>query len=549
MAGSTSENWGTQNLVVFRINFQENSEEPLGVQEIVNLIHEINQYYNEISYEKMNFASFDPERDIFGTFTFDVDNLENECKAVNRNFILNISSCLNGEACSITPNPLDLGITLEQMQQYDRALILFPKQEACDYNGWSTIGKAYLGDIHISSASLNGPTGWDPGTTAHELGHQFGLSHAGDLECGTLMGNERGSSHQSCTGNYVTGIINESVIEYGDYLSIMARPNSQILEETISMNLPHRYKAGWLNQEDTILVDSSMLIGAPYLVYDIISLSKNEVDGLKGIKVKRGASLTTDVYYIEYRTPENFDSELYDDENIKGVFIRLTQSTPFDTRLIDTSPTIDESDDEQILDSLDGSLKVGKSMTLYNAQQTKDLRISVEYITKDYARIKLYRGNSPETPQCSDGIDNDNDGKIDILQDLGCSSGIDTTEADCGDGFANQITESCDDGNTINTDSCNNQCQFVCVDNDGGSIYKKGTTGPDQSGVWYQDYCSTENRYDLIEYSCVNNEVTSTTYNCAYGCGNGACGYLPSGSTKGPIKSSATNPNQQNNIQ
>src|SRR5205814_5371782 len=72
------------------------------------------------------------------------------------------------------------------------ALALSPTYNASNYNfvvylftgqscGWS--GLAYVGYPHL--AFINGTGSFTTGTIAHEMGHNFGLLHAGRLNCGS----------------------------------------------------------------------------------------------------------------------------------------------------------------------------------------------------------------------------------------------------------------------------------------------------------------------------------------------------------------------------
>lgn len=80
------------------------------------------------------------------------------------------------------------------------------------------------------------------------------------------------------------------------------------------------------------------------------------------------------------------------------------------------------------------------------------------------------------TFQCSDGVDNDGDTKIDFPNDPGCASTTDNSESPdpqsiCGNGII-QTGEQCDDGNNINGDGCSSTCVITTqcndqVDNDG----------------------------------------------------------------------------------
>ncbi len=57
-----------------------------------------------------------------------------------------------------------------------------------------------------------------------------------------------------------------------------------------------------------------------------------------------------------------------------------------------------------------------------------------------------YESTVGGSPQCSDGLDNDGDGKTDYPDDNGCQNANDTTEALCGDGFID-AGEQCDGSN------------------------------------------------------------------------------------------------------
>lgn len=116
--------------------------------------------------------------------------------------------------------------------------------------------------------------------------------------------------------------------------------------------------------------------------------------------------------------------------------------------------------------------------------------------------------------QCSDGIDNDNDGKIDCVlgnSDPGCYP------------YDNPLNSSCnptDDREaplpTLNPPDGSSGCH----DSDDGVI--SDTAGSTVSAsVTLTDYCADENT--LIEYSCENDVVQSTNIPCTDGCAAGAC--------------------------
>ncbi len=71
-----------------------------------------------------------------------------------------------------------------------------------------------------------------------------------------------------------------------------------------------------------------------------------------------------------------------------------------------------------------------------------------------------------------------------------------------------------------------------CIDSDAGIVYStQGETS--SNGTSYQDYCSLNGFFSysctgvqdcsVIEYSCLNDSIVSSSYSCQDGCGNGAC--------------------------
>ena len=60
---------------------------------------------------------------------------------------------------------------------YNFVVYLFPSQPC----GWA--GLAYVGYPH--QAFINGTGSFSTQVVAHEMGHNFGLWHAGSLSCGT----------------------------------------------------------------------------------------------------------------------------------------------------------------------------------------------------------------------------------------------------------------------------------------------------------------------------------------------------------------------------
>jgi len=145
--------------------------------------------------------------------------------------------------------------------------------------------------------------------------------------------------------------------------------------------------------------------------------------------------------------------------------------------------------------------------------------IAVVAFTGTSAEGTVPLGLSSTKYQCSDKIDNDGDGKVD-MNDAGCSSRNDNDESNCGDIV-------CEGGETCT--SCTTDCGACpttsiitttipnsCSDTDGGTIFGvKGTVSGYYNSQLYSntDYCSGSTGV-LVEYYCSAGSSFNTAYNC-----------------------------------
>jgi len=193
---------------------------------------------------------------------------------------------------------------------YEYVVYLFPGGSGC---GWS--GLAYVGAPKY--AYINGQGSFVTQVVAHEMGHNFGLLHAGSLRC---------------TGAVIDGTC--SAAEYGDPYSTMGNQHAG------HFNAVQKSYLGWI-APSTVHTHASGT--ATY------TLNPLESGGGSLYAVKIPTPSATRTYWLEYRQPVGFDG-MWTGWNGNGVQIRL--ESPFDTYCSGCS---NWSDDTELLDATPGT--------------------------------------------------------------------------------------------------------------------------------------------------------------------------------------------------
>ena len=193
---------------------------------------------------------------------------------------------------------------------YGFVVYLFPQVPSCGWNGL-----AYIGSPH--KAYINGTNSFVTQVITHEMGHNFGLYHAGSLDCGasTIEG--------SCTA-----------AEYGDPFDTMGNQRS------MHYSAEQKRKLNW------ITASSTPTHSAGTLTY---SLTPIEMSGGTTYAVKIPTTNGNRTYWVEYRQPIGFDSPLSAFPN-NGAQIRV--SNPFETTC---SGCVSYSLDTELLDMTPGT--------------------------------------------------------------------------------------------------------------------------------------------------------------------------------------------------
>ncbi len=207
------------------------------------------------------------------------------------------------------------------LSSYQKLVYVFPRVPSC---GW--IGLGYIG---ASGVWVNGSN--SVLVYGHELGHNFGLSHAGSLDCGA---------------NPIGGSCSSS--EYGDPFGIMGNAT------TMHFNAVQKSELGWIS---SAAVKTHTTGTATYTLNPIETAGGSAY----AVKIRAAANRT---YWLEYRRPTGFDAGLASYPN-NGAQVRV--ATPFETLC---GGCDSYSDDTQFLDMTpatstftDGTLLAGRSFT------------------------------------------------------------------------------------------------------------------------------------------------------------------------------------------
>jgi hypothetical protein len=181
------------------------------------------------------------------------------------------------------------------LASYEKFVYVFPSLPGC---GWSGLGGGSQAWINQSLSLL---------VVGHELGHTFGLGHAGSLDCGALT---------------IGGLCTRS--EYGDPAEIMGNQSAR------QFNAPHKSRLGYL---PTGTVKTHKTGTTSYTIEPL------ETAGASTFAVEVLASGRRS-YWLEYRQPVGtFDASLGTGIT-GGAYIHLSGSNEYgcDTCVVDMTP-------------------------------------------------------------------------------------------------------------------------------------------------------------------------------------------------------------------
>lgn len=216
--------------------------------------------------------------------------------------------------------------------------------------------------LSIQIVLTNNPeTAYGVGILAHELGHNFGLGHAGLLTCLDGLGKPTIISN-NCT-----------IAEYGDPFDVMGggEENRSGLA-SYYYSAYHRAVTGWLPSGNTLVVTSN----GDY------TLTPPKADPV-GIQLLRIPIEADDQHYqthyaLEFLQPYGFNDFSANDPVASGVLIRrVTEARTDTTQLLDMTP--------QTMSADDAPLRSGQTFT----DDAHGIRVTVNSVSRDGARVNI----------------------------------------------------------------------------------------------------------------------------------------------------------------
>jgi Bacterial Ig domain/Metallo-peptidase family M12B Reprolysin-like len=193
-------------------------------------------------------------------------------------------------------------------------IYMFPHQGSCFWSGLTGVAAGGMSDGGATGVLINGHNGTQ--VVAHELGHAFGLLHAGSWTC--TSGGVRVQVSENCT-----------VTEYGDPFDVMG-------------NIAPRHSSGWNLAKLGILSSGNIETVEASGTYSLRSALHPTAEPTV-LRIPRARDVDGDVtswYYLEVREKGGVFENVAD-ATTSGVSVRVAPSPPGispQTLLLDANP-------------------------------------------------------------------------------------------------------------------------------------------------------------------------------------------------------------------
>jgi hypothetical protein len=263
-----------------------------------------NAFVNEETFGQLSLTGkLRSDGDVYGPYT--VGSASGTCDSVNWG--------TSGEAAFKAATGMDA-------ETWDNVIFVF-QATACNFSGEGEIGQLVAGKARhawVNPTFTNGvPT---TSVVAHELGHNFGVDHAGGFNCS--VNGVRVSFTEACATDPAQN-------QYADPFDVMGNGARQ-------ENAYHKWESGWLppSSAQTVVRDGTYLIAPEDSASSAVQL----------LEVPREVALAVPSYWLDFRQPfgSYFDNFSATDPVVQGVSIRYANSSamphPSKSWLIDTTP-------------------------------------------------------------------------------------------------------------------------------------------------------------------------------------------------------------------
>ena len=276
---------GPKKAIAILVNFLDDTSQPYTIADGISTMFDsssVASYWAEASFGQTSITG-----DVVGWYTLNI----NKPTTCDSNDWSAISTGAENAAAQA-------GWTLSN---YQFKVYVFPKISACSWAGLGSVG---------------GPGAWinqafSVRTTAHEIGHNWGLLHAHSLDCGAAV------IGGTCADD------GDSAHEYGDIHDVMGKNLRHV-------NAYSKWKLYWLPDASIATISSG---GGTFDLQPIESGS-----GLRAVRIP--TSVPNRTYWLEFRQAIGVDSALSSNANImNGTLVHVEPPSIYQgTDLLDMTP-------------------------------------------------------------------------------------------------------------------------------------------------------------------------------------------------------------------
>lgn len=258
--------FGVRRVAVILVNYPNDTDQPITRAQAASLMTTVNKFYQEASYQQFSVTT-----DVYGYLSLPINETCTTAGDTGGSDPFTAITTVGVQAAQRA------GIDLSSYQTY---FFVGPTATQCG-GGIATVGGSP--GLALIRANIYGAGNSQAGVIAHELGHNLGLWHSHSYACSTAIY----SPNIDC-----------GLIEYGDYFDVMG--GAANLAESPHFNASDKNNLGWLSPQ--VVASTGNFTITPY-----------EATGaaVKSLEIEPPFPSTADAFYLEFRQPIGFDSDLW----------------------------------------------------------------------------------------------------------------------------------------------------------------------------------------------------------------------------------------------